>query len=233
MTDNGNVAVLWFENGLLFHQVSPQVVRSRQALAAAVKCYCAGLVFFWALFAFVFFLRTGKKLDLGGFAETSVFCLIQIVNTALFICVLQLSLWLLRVRVKFREVATICCFALGGLFPIVSVSMSYFLYSAIGLAIEHGDPAQHYLRAAVYRGLIQQEVLSVRLEMWALALVSVAAVVVYMGNMTRVLRRVAACPNIVRVIVGVFVALCLDDLVVTNVFNLVFWKFVIREGLVP
>ena len=155
MTDNGNVAVLWFENGLLFHQVSPQVVRSRQALAAAVKCYCAGLVFFWALFAFVFFLRTGKKLDLGGFAETSVFCLIQIVNTALFICVLQLSLWLLRVRVKFREVATICCFALGGLFPIVSVSMSYFLYSAIGLAIQHGDPSQRFLRGAVYQALTQ------------------------------------------------------------------------------
>ena len=190
MTDNSNAVVLWIEKGFLFHKLSPQAVRSREALGDAIKCYSAGLAFFCAVFAFVFFLRTGLKLDLGEVAEVSIFCLIQVVNTALFICVLYLFLLLLRVRPKFSDVAIVCCFTLGGLFPIVSVLMSYFLYSAIGLAIEHGDPAQRYLRAAIYQALTQEGIPSVTLGMWALPLITIVAVITYMGNMVRLLRRV-------------------------------------------
>jgi hypothetical protein len=231
MADVASTIALWFERGLQFHKLSLKDTSSRDSLGDSFQCYGVGLAFSFAVFAVVFLLRTSAKLDVGQFAGLPVSCLIEITNTAVFIGLLYCFLRLLRVRAKLRDVTVVCCYAIGGLLPVLSVCIGYFLYSAIGLAVEHGDPGQRYLRAAIYRSLLSQEETAwVRFLLCALALTVVAVTVTYLVNIVKVLTRTLDLSNPMIAAVSTVLALYLDGMLSTRILSMVFWKFVIQQA---
>jgi hypothetical protein len=231
MAEVARAIALWFERGLQFHKLSVKGTNSHEALVDAFQCYGVGLSCFLGVFAMVFLLRTSAKLDVAEFAGLPVFCLIQIANTAVFVGLLWCFLRLLRVPAKPRDVTVVSCYAIGGLLPIVSLCIAYFLYSAMGLAVEHGDPGQRYLPAAIYRALVSQEETTwVRLLSWFLALMLVAVIVTYLVNLIRILTRILKPRTWMIVAVSTALAFYLDIMLARTTFSLVFWRFVIQQA---
>jgi hypothetical protein len=227
MSDYINVMVVWFDKGLQFYRLQPRGATSRNALAEAFKCYFAGLIVFACVMCLVLFLRTETKPDATEFGGLSVFCLLQIVNTACFVFLLTLCLKLLGVRLPLRQVTIVCCYAFGGLLPIVSITTAYFYYSAMRLAILQGNPGLPYLTAAIYSELLQPEVLSVRILVGLLLCLAVAAVIFYGAHIIRLLSRLGDRASPVRVGISLTVAWFLQFLV-SYFLRFVFWLLIIK-----
>lgn len=148
MSTEANAAVIWFRRSLLFHKLDRADITSSGALGEAFKSFAVGLSFFLAVLATIVFIQTSSKLDTGQVAELSGLCLIPIVNVAILSMLLFILLKILGTDTQLESVVVLCCSALGGLLPFVSVGMGFFLYRALQLAIEHGDPSLPYLKAA-------------------------------------------------------------------------------------
>lgn len=228
MSDNINTVELWFDKGLQINKLQPGSASARNALAEAFKCYAVGLSVFTCVMGLVFFLRTETKPDAAEIGGLSVFCLLQIVNTACFVVLLTLCLRLLRVLLPLRHVATVCCYALSGLLPIVSITTAYFYYSAMQLAILQGDPGLPYLTAAIYSELLQPEVLSVRIAVWLLLCLAVAGVIFYCSHIIRLLSRLGDRASPLRVGISFIIAWFLHILIVRDLLRLVFWLLIIK-----
>jgi hypothetical protein len=231
MTKDSHAAVVWFEKGILFHKLGPKDIGSSEALGDGFKCLVFGLGVFCVVVAIAFLVQTGAKPDFMEFAGLSIFGFIQAVNTALLIVALFGLLQLLRVQTSLKDVAVVGCYALGGLLPIVSVSIGYFLYLAVQLAVEHGDPSQPYLRAAVYQALLNQEqAVSLRIIVWVLVLIPFFALPFYLAKMVALLSRASRHPNRILTTVAVLGAFSVDMVMVKMTFSLIFWRLIIQQA---
>jgi hypothetical protein len=231
MADDSSKLVTWFEKGLLFHKLKPDDIATGNALADSFTCYQVGLIFFAAVVSLVFLLRAHVKLEAGEFIGLPIIVLLPVVNAAFFTLMFFALLRLLRVHVSVREVTTVCCFALGGLMPFLSVAAGYFLYTAIQLALSHKDPGLPYLRAAVYQLLVSgQSVASVKGTMWAIMMAQVALTIFYLAGIVKLTSKIAEQRGFRYVAIGLIVAWFADVFAVRMCFSFVFWKLIIQAG---
>jgi len=232
MEKEGNAAI-WFRRSLLFHKLEPRYVTSNEALGDGFKSFAVGLSFFVAVLAVIVFIRTNSKLDIGQFAELSgLFCVIPLINLALLSGFLFCLLKILRVGPNFESVVVLCCFALGGLLPFVSVGMGLFLDRAVQLALEHGDPSLPYLKAAVYQVLFEDEqVWSVKAIVWFGVSISLLAIGCYISRLIVLLSKVSRHGSRALVALATICAWLIDGLVVTKALDLVFWRIIIQQAV--
>lgn len=233
MDKEGNAAVIWFRKSLLFHKLEPRDITSGEALGDGFKSFAVGLTFFVAVLAIIVFIRTNSKLDTGQFAELSgFFCVIPLINVAVLSGFLFGLLQILGVGPNFESVVVLCCFALGGLLPLVSVGMGLFLDRAVQLAIEHGDPSLPYLRAAVYQVLFEDEqVWSVKAIVRLGVSISLVLIGYYVYRLIVLLSKVSRHGNRALVALATVCAWLLDSLVVKEALDLVFWRIIIQQAV--
>jgi hypothetical protein len=232
MDKEGNAAVIWFRRSLLFHKLEPRYITSDEALGDGFKSFVVGLGFFLAILAIIVFIHTNSKLDTGQFAELSGFCVIPILNVAVLSGLLFGFLQLLGVGANPESVVVLCCFALGGLLPFVSVGMGLFLDRAVQLALEHGDPSLPYLKAAVYQVLFEDEqVWSVKAIVWFGVSISLLAIGCYISRLIVLLSKVSRHGSRALVALATICAWLIDGLVVTKALDLVFWRIIIQQAV--
>lgn len=212
-----NGAVAWFEKGLQIGKLKPAALRAKKALDEAFQCYGAGLFVMFVVMNLVFFLRTGQYLNKGEVESLSVVSFVsflQIVNTACLIALFVVFLRLLRVDASLRVVTIVCCCALGGMFPLYSLPIGYFLYSAIQLAVQHRDIWGKYLFAAVWQGIAVQHDLRGRIVASLFLCILVASVLFYCAQIVRLVSAMGSPSHRFRVTCSLVLAWLLDTLVV-------------------
>jgi hypothetical protein len=182
--------------------------------------------------ALITFICTNSELDTGELAEVSgFFCVIPIVNAAVLSELIFLVALVLRLDTKFESVVVLCFSALGGLLPLVSVGMGFFLGRAIQLAVDHGDPSLPYLKAAVYQLLFEDsEVWSVKLIAWLAASMSLIGTAWYIYWMIVLLSKVSRRGNRALATLAIVCVWLFDGLVVTPLLHSVFWRLMIRQA---
>jgi len=154
MSDLSVLVEAWFDKSLQIHKLLPSEIRSSGAFREAVDCYAVGLVFNIAVFALVFFLQTGQKVEVGELVSIPFPAMVQLVDSCVFVAILSAGLRLTQSAVQFRELATVCGYALGGLQPFVAFATAPFHYSAIRSALALQDPSLPYLSSSVASALL-------------------------------------------------------------------------------
>jgi hypothetical protein len=230
MGKEDNALVIWFRRSLLFRELEVKDIRSPQALGEAFWSFGVGLTFYFTVLAVIGFTRANLRIEFGQVAEFSMFCVVPAVSVACLSFVIFALLWVLRAGPKLESVVVVTCFALGGMFPFVTLGMWPFLGEAVRLALEHQDPSLPYTKAAVYSLLFETEVASpVRFIACLGILVSLVAIGFYLYWMAVLLSKVSQRGGRIRAGFAVICAWFVDCFLVSKVWGLVFWSLIIQH----
>jgi len=230
MSDPITLAVAWFDKSLQIHKLCPSDIRPSGALREAFGCYAVGLVFYDALFALVFFLQTGLKVDVGELVSIQLPAMVQLIDAWVFVAILSGCLRLTKCAVRLQELATVCGYSLGGLLPFVAVATARFHYSAIHSALAFQDPSLPYLSSSVSAALLAPKDASILIGVLLSVAFAIGAPLYYSWHIVRLLWRLNPRRPVIRVASGYVLAFVLHFLLVFYLLTPIMWLLIIRFG---